>query len=106
MDAPIRARADILRIAQFIETDRRSHSLPWNTSDLYQRLGSAEPAWTPLDPFDDGWYGYQARGDDFVVYSSGPDGEAWTDDDIRYDSRVGRIVSAMSSRSTTPARRQ
>jgi Zn-dependent protease with chaperone function len=102
-DAPERARADILRIAKFIDANRRDHGLPWNTTDLYHRLAAGE-TWEPVDPFDDTHYAYQARGEDFIVYSSGPDGESWTADDIRYDSRVGGIVPAMSSRSTSPPR--
>ena len=91
-DAAQRAHADILRIAQFIESNRRKSGLPWNGVDLYRRLAEADSGWHPVDPFDGARYAYQARGDDFIIYSSGPDGESWTSDDIRYDSRVHGIV--------------
>jgi Zn-dependent protease with chaperone function len=100
-DAAERARKEVLDVAQFIEADRRNRPLPWNASELYQRLAESRPDWVPLDPYDGTQLGYQARGSDFVVFSSGADGEPWTDDDIRYDSRVHAIVRSSNRSSAT-----
>jgi Zn-dependent protease with chaperone function len=94
-DAEQRARGDITRLVAFIEQERRRASLPWNAAELGRRLREEYPRGDmPADPFDGSDYGYDQRGTHYMVWSSGPDGRSWTDDDIRYDSRVGRIVSA------------
>jgi Zn-dependent protease with chaperone function len=94
-DATERARTDIARLAEFIEQERARGVLPWNSRELYRRLQVEYPtAKGPSDPFDGTDYGYEQRGDHFLVWSSGPDGESWTDDDLRYDSRLRRIVVA------------
>lgn len=47
-----------------------------------------------METYDGSDYGYDQRGSAFLIWSSGPDGRSWTADDIRYDSRLGRIVDA------------
>ena len=92
-DAAERARADIARIAAFVHEERNRGSLPWNLTDLKERMALGFRAEFPVDPFDGNDYGYDHRGEQFVVWSSGADQKSWTADDIRYDSRAGRIVS-------------
>ena len=91
-DAADRARADVARIAQFVEQERKRGSIPWNGTELRQRMAAQYRTEFPLDPYDGEPYAYDQRGEAFIVWSIGPDKESWTDDDIRYDSRVGRIV--------------
>jgi Zn-dependent protease with chaperone function len=92
-DAEVRARTDIARIAAFVHEERTRGSLPWNLTDLKERMEVGFRSEFPVDPFDGSDYGYDQRGEHFVVWSSGADQKSWTADDIRYDSRVGRIVS-------------
>lgn len=92
-NAAERARADITRLAALLEVERRRGSLPWNGTDLYRRLEEQYPRdELPTDPFDDSYYGYEQSGNHFVVWSSGADGRSWTADDIRFDSRAGKLV--------------
>jgi len=91
-DAAERARTALTSMALFLERDRERRPLPWNVAELYQRYAEANPGVEPLDPYDGTRFGYDHRGNDFVLFSSGPDGESWTGDDIRYDSRVKRVV--------------
>ena len=100
-DAAERARADILRLARFLEEDGARRPLPWNGSELYQRLDAEYPGKKPVDPYDGDNFGYDVRGSDFVIYSSGPDAEPWTDDDIRYDSRSRRFVGGSTTEPST-----
>lgn len=102
-DAAARARADITRLAAFLELERRRGSLPWNGTDLYRRLESQYPAGElPTDPFDDSYYGYAQSGRDFVIWSSGADGRSWTEDDIRFDSRIGKLEEPAMPRLPLP----
>lgn len=87
------ARREIAALAAFVEAERTAgRELPWDTTELYNRWTAANPNRTePFDPFDGDRYGYSQRGDQFLLWSVGPDGESRTGDDITYDSRtVGR----------------
>lgn len=97
-DAAERARADLLKVAQFLEADHARRPLPWNSRELYQRLAQSYPGRAPMDPYDGSAFGYDYVGGEFVLFSSGPDQESWTDDDIRYDSRVHRLVAGAPAR--------
>jgi Zn-dependent protease with chaperone function len=93
--SPEAARAqvdtDIARFAGLIEAQRAAgRPLPWDARAL-RRLWSQQYPLTdyPSDPFDSGQpYGYDRKGDDYLLWSPGPDGESDTDDDIVFDSRV------------------
>ena len=99
-DAEQRARADVARIAEFLEQERKSGTLPWNLAQLKQRMiTQGYRTEFPEDPFDGSDYGYDQRGGDFMVWSTGADQESWTEDDIRYDSRVRRVLPEVG---TTP----
>jgi Zn-dependent protease with chaperone function len=41
----------------------------------------------PIDPFDGNRYGYRVEENNFILWSSGPDGQSATEDDIWLDSR-------------------
>jgi Zn-dependent protease with chaperone function len=85
------ARREIAALAAFLEAERAAgRELPWDTVELYSRwtAGNPNPP-EPFDPFDGDRYGYSQRGDQFLLWSVGPDGESRTADDIRYDSRTG-----------------
>jgi Zn-dependent protease with chaperone function len=102
-DAAERARAGVMQIAEFIELERKSGSLPWNLQDVKQRMiARGFRAEFPVDPYDGYDFGYDQRGSDFIVWSGGADQVSWTDDDIRYDSRFGRIVSPRADSVRTP----
>jgi Zn-dependent protease with chaperone function len=68
---------------------RKGEELPWDSDDLHRRwVASNEAGPEPLDPFDGSPYGYEQRGNIYRLWGVGPDGEAWTDDDLIYDSRT------------------
>ncbi len=84
VDADLEALAALVR-----EHRHRTGALPADQRALYGLWRSSRgsrPA--PVDPFDGGMYGYAARGDRFVAWSSGPDGESGTEDDIVLQSRT------------------
>jgi Zn-dependent protease with chaperone function len=62
----------------------RDGALPADDVALYEAWTRERPGTDlPLDPFDGARYGYEAHADgSFVLWSSGPDGESDTDDDI------------------------
>jgi Zn-dependent protease with chaperone function len=94
-DAELRARAEVAQLAEFIEQERKRGSIPWNLTEVRQRMAAAGYRGEfPVDPYDGSDYGYDQRGGDFMVWSSGADQLSWTEDDIRYDSRIGGIVGA------------
>jgi Zn-dependent protease with chaperone function len=107
--SPEAARAqvdtDLSRFAALIEAERAAgRPLPWDARALH-RLWSEQYAAQdyPFDPFDSGQpYGYDRKGDDYLLWSAGADGESDTDDDIVFDSRVaaGRHERAKSKASS------
>jgi Zn-dependent protease with chaperone function len=87
-------RTDLMNLVAFVEEEQRhGGAMPWNRTELEAAFKLRYPnAKWPLDPYSESDYGYDQRSGHFVLYSSGPDAEWWTDDDLRYDSRVKRIV--------------
>jgi len=94
-----RTDANLRQIAAVIEGWRSAgEDIPWDSDDLHERwLVSKTAGPEPLDPFDGDRYGYEQRGSSYRVWGVGPDGEAWTDDDLIYDSRT-KTVGARSQR--------
>jgi Zn-dependent protease with chaperone function len=87
------ATTDITKLVAFIEEERRRGGIPWNASELERRFTEVYPRATiPVDPYDGQDYWYDQRGQHYVVASTGPDKRLWTADDIKYESRVGRVV--------------
>jgi len=86
------ARADIGALSTLLDTRRAAGDvLPWDTNELYAVWSERNPdAPEPRDPFDGGRYGYRTRDDHYQLWSSGPDGESRTSDDVLVDSRVTR----------------
>ena len=84
------ARAHLVALGTLLE-ERRSAGqvLPWDDDDLYDLWFDKYPdAPEPRDPFDGERYGYRSRDDHFQLWSSGPDGESRTSDDLLVDSRM------------------
>ncbi len=87
-----RVESDVARLMDFIQAEWGAvGELPADDEELYTHWVAVYPD-TPLpqDPFDGYPYGYVNEGTHYVIWSSGPDGEAGTDDDLAYDSREGR----------------
>ena len=85
------ARADIAALTELLESRRATGVLPWDGDELYAAYAETHPgAAEPRDPFDGGRYGYRTRGNEYQLWSSGPDGESLTSDDVMVDSRVKR----------------
>ncbi|MFL5403382.1 MAG: M48 family metallopeptidase [Gemmatimonadales bacterium] len=76
-------------LGAFLGGERRSDlGLPASSRELSARwmlkhTGQA----IPRDPYDGEQFGYLRTGDRFVIWSSGPDGESETDDDIVWRSQ-------------------
>ena len=84
---------DLERLKTFIEAERqRGRPVPWDVWDLYARWEEAHPHEAgPVDSFSGYWYDYECHGDSYRIWSTGPDGENHTADDIVLES--GRGVS-------------
>lgn len=68
---------------------RRTGALPADVDELYAAWRALRPGVeAPLDPFDGIQYGYSAAGGHYSFWSSGPDGESGTDDDIEVEGEV------------------
>jgi Zn-dependent protease with chaperone function len=90
-DATQRVGRDLERLKGLIEADRKQgRPVPWDVWDLYARWDEKHPdGEAPLDPFNGFWYDYECHGDAYRLWSSGPDGENRTKDDIVLDSQSG-----------------
>ncbi len=90
--AVAKARRDVARLAGMLEGERAAgRPLPWDwqgRQELWTERNPAQPY--PLDPFDSSTYGYARDGDDYRLWSTGPDVESYTDDDIVWDSKEKR----------------
>ncbi len=84
------AQADFIRLSAFLQSELEAgRSLPADGTALYKRWNQVRRyEWEPFDPFDGERYGYQLQGPAFVFWSSGPDQESDTLDDIMFDSRT------------------
>jgi Zn-dependent protease with chaperone function len=84
------AMADFEVIAAVIqENHKKNASLPQKREELSTIWAKLRPnTREPSDPFDGYLYGYSFKGNDFYLWSSGPDGKNDTEDDIVYESQV------------------
>lgn len=74
-DNAARARRDLEAIATVIDVYRVSHdgALPEDVGAVYQAWTEAHPGQPlPIDPFDGERYGYEAQGEHYRLWSSGP----------------------------------
>jgi Zn-dependent protease with chaperone function len=86
------AEQDLNRLATAAVSEQRTKGLyPEDLEALVAACGAACEDGT-TDPFDGQDYGYSNLETHFILFSSGPDGSARTDDDLVYDSRVGQIL--------------
>lgn len=82
---------DLRQLKAFVESERkRGRGLPWDSWDLYARWEAAHPNEKgPIDPFSGYWYDFESRGDAYRIWSTGPDQDTHTADDIVLDSTPG-----------------
>jgi len=87
-DEPDAARAqvaeDFALLTELVEDFRRQNgAFPADVDELYAAWYSLRPGVeAPLDPFDGLQDGYYSTGDSYSFWTSGPDGEEATEDDI------------------------
>lgn len=88
--AESQARSDISALADFVAAYRRDTGrLPEDTAALYSAWRTRRflvPA--PVDAFDGQRYGYEAKGEDFHIWSAGANPQEPADD-IFFESRTG-----------------
>jgi Zn-dependent protease with chaperone function len=79
---------DLDRIGGFVVAEQvAGRGIPANSRDLWSIWKATYPGEPiPTDAFDSAPYGYYRTRDGFVLWSSGPDGEADTEDDIEWRS--------------------
>ena len=94
-----RTVAGLTQVAAVIERWRAAgQEIPWDGDDLHGRWVAAKTEGPePLDPFDGEPFGYEQRGSSYRLWGVGPDGEAWTWDDMVYDSRTRAIAARKPS---------
>jgi hypothetical protein len=84
----VQVAQDLERIGRFVMAEQAAgRGIPTNSRDLWfvwKATYPGEPM--PKDAFDGSAYGYYRTGDGFVLWSSGPDGESDTEDDIEWRS--------------------
>ena len=79
----LRARADLDVLAAFLDARLAAgNGLPQSETELAAVWEEATGGPLPTDPFDGFDYGYHVDGDTYLLWSSGPDGESGTADDI------------------------
>jgi Zn-dependent protease with chaperone function len=95
---------DFDRLITFLTRESSAgRALPIDGRDLYRRWSQMRRyEFEPIDPFDGGRYGYDTDGQGFVLWSSGPDAQPDTDDDIHFDSRSS--ARRIGRRPAIPAR--
>jgi hypothetical protein len=82
---------DLARLKSFVEAERQhGRPVPWDVWDLYTRWEETHPHdASPIDSFSGYWYDYESHGDSYRIWSTGPDGENHTADDIVLESGSG-----------------
>jgi Zn-dependent protease with chaperone function len=84
----VQVAQDLQRIGAFVMGEHvAGRGIPANSRDLWAVWKATYPAEPiPTDAYDGSPYGYYRTRDGFVLWSSGPDGESDTDDDIEWRS--------------------
>lgn len=84
----VQVAQDLDRIGRFVMAEQAAgRGIPTNSRDLWfvwKAMYPGEPM--PKDAYDGTEYGYYRTRDGFVLWSSGPDGESDTEDDIEWRS--------------------
>lgn len=80
--AAAQVQTDLETLAQFIGSEWTDGAFPETMSELRERWTEVRDEVFPLDPFDGYQYGYRLSNDGYRLWSSGPDGESSTADDI------------------------
>jgi Zn-dependent protease with chaperone function len=81
--ARIQATGDLARLAEFLESYRQANGLlPEDDEALFAAWEAERGEPFPPDPFDGAPYGYRVEDDGYLLWSSGPDRQSGSDDDI------------------------
>jgi len=89
------AESGILSLAGAAEAHRSTHGAPPDdVQSLYRRWTGQHPGEpAPIDPYDGHWFGYRVEGDQYVIWSTGPDPRDPADD-ISYSSEDENVEGA------------
>lgn len=84
--AAVETQANFETLATFLAREQAAgRPLPESTGELYDRWEAAYPgAVIPTDPFDGAVLGYTREGEGYYLWSSGPDAQPGTEDDLVY----------------------
>jgi Zn-dependent protease with chaperone function len=84
--AAARARSDLAAMAEVAREHREETGAPpVDGAALVDAWRARHGGSPPVDPFDGFSYGYSVTRDRFLLWSSGPDGESGSDDDIEVE---------------------
>jgi hypothetical protein len=86
IDAERQLEQGFVQLSGFLAAETAAgRGLPETMPELADRWQIARPAEPlPLDPYDGEMIGYALLGEDYVLFSSGPDGVGGTEDDIPF----------------------
>lgn len=77
-------RVDLREISEFIDREWQPGALPITIGEVAERWWARGLDDFPADPFSGLWYEYQTDGQDYVLWSRGPDGVTGTPDDVGF----------------------
>ena len=84
-DAPAQLQAAFKTLSAFLDDEvSKGHDLPGDYTELSDRWSEVKKDPMPVDPYDGYEIGYELSDNGYTLWSSGPDGESGTDDDIEY----------------------
>jgi Zn-dependent protease with chaperone function len=86
--AAIQARMGLETLANVVELEKTNGTIPMDVDALYGKVAERHPDQPdPRDPYDGQRFGYQLRGNEYVLWSVGPDKQSGTADDVVKSSR-------------------
>jgi hypothetical protein len=79
------AKRHLEALAEVAEENKKTNGrYPADTDELYKLWRTTRTLPNPIDPFTNYRYHYEPNGDQFLLWSPGPDGRTGTEDDIHF----------------------
>jgi len=87
--AAAQVEADFRVLSEFIAREWSDGTFPETMSEVRDRWSASTDAPFPMDPFDGYVYGFDRTEGGYRIWSSGPDGDPETDDDLSFEPGGG-----------------